>query len=146
MGQLLGAEAEHDSWAPAATACQPRCSALAAEAQAFSTLKIGIPSMPSGRSTTWPRIISWPVTQAGDGVADVGGLDLADPDAGVLERFAARRPGELAQARLALLEAGHPRPGDADLGPALIGARPAQATGTTAADSVSSALQSSWRP
>ena len=51
------------SWAPAATACQPRCRALAAEAQAFSTLKIGMPSIPSGRSTTWPRIISWPVTR-----------------------------------------------------------------------------------
>ena len=51
------------SCAPHATACQPRWKAVAAEAHAFSTLKIGIASMPTGRRSTWPRIISWPVTR-----------------------------------------------------------------------------------
>ena len=37
--------------------------AVAAEAHAFSTLKMGIASIPAGRSSTCPRIISWPVTR-----------------------------------------------------------------------------------
>jgi hypothetical protein len=43
---------------PVVTACQPRWKAVAADAHAFSTLKIGMPSIPSARKSTWPRIIS----------------------------------------------------------------------------------------
>ena len=47
---------------PAATPCQARWNALDAEAHAFSTLKTGTRRMPTSRSATCPRIISWPAS------------------------------------------------------------------------------------
>ena len=49
------------SCTPVATACQARWNAVEAEAQAFSTLKTGIPPRPSGRRRNCPASISWPV-------------------------------------------------------------------------------------
>ena len=49
------------STAPEPTAMQASENALEAEAQAFSTLTMGIPSSPVWRRATCPRIISWPV-------------------------------------------------------------------------------------
>jgi hypothetical protein len=43
------ATASTASCTPVATACQARWNAVEAEAQAFSTLKTGIPPRPSGR-------------------------------------------------------------------------------------------------
>ncbi len=48
------------STAPDPTAMQARWNAVDADAQAFSTLTMGMPSRPVWRSATCPRIISWP--------------------------------------------------------------------------------------
>ncbi len=53
--------AKATSTVPEPTAMQASENALDAEAQAFSTLTMGIPSRPVWRSATWPLIISWPV-------------------------------------------------------------------------------------
>jgi hypothetical protein len=48
------------SCAPLVTASTAPWSAVEPPAQAFSTLMIGTPSIPIGRSATWPRMQSWP--------------------------------------------------------------------------------------
>ena len=63
------------SWAPGDTACQPRCSALDDDAQAFSMLKIGMPFDPDRAQHDLAADHLLPGHQSRDRVADVGGLD-----------------------------------------------------------------------
>ena len=83
------------SAAPEATSSQAPRSAVAALAQAFSTLMIGIPVIPECCSNDLPAHTFLAGQQAAERIADIGDVDVCGFHAGIFERVPDRRIGDV---------------------------------------------------